>query len=128
MLLFPFQYNYVDFKFFPARDAGAEVKVFVREFSVLGPDAPVAVASSDGGATIASGAKEYLVSGLDIPQALKLLPGVIQDVLAVPGGDAGLVYYRLEAGRLGSKDLLTILLNTVGGDGQRNRLIVLLLF
>ena len=47
MLLFPFQYNYVDFKFFPARDAGAEVKVFVREFSVIGPDAAVTIAGGN---------------------------------------------------------------------------------
>ena len=81
MLLVPFQYNYVDFKFFPARDAGAEIKVCVLEFFVLGPDSPV---------TIAGGSEDRLISGLDVPQAQELLPGVIHDVLAVPSGDAGL--------------------------------------
>ena len=71
MLLAPFQYNYVDFKFFPARGTGAEVKVFVREFSVLGPDAPVTIAGGNSDATVAGSYEDHL----------------IHDVLAVPGGD-----------------------------------------
>ena len=74
MLLFPFQYNYVDFKFFPARDADAEVKAFVREFSVLGPDAPVTIAGGNSDAIVSGSYEDHL----------------IHDVLAVPGGDAGL--------------------------------------
>ena len=75
MLLFPFQYNYVDFKFSPARDAGAEVKVFV-----LGPDAPVTIAGGKSDATVAGSYEDRL----------------IHDVLAVPIGDAGLpVIYPL---------------------------------
>ena len=82
MLLFPFQYNYVDFKFFPARDAGAEVKVFVWEFSILGPDAPVTIAGGNSNATVAGSYEDRLISGLDVPQAPELLPGVIHDVLS----------------------------------------------
>ena len=74
MLLFPFQYNYVDFKFFPARDAGAEVKVFILEFSVLGQDAPVTISGGNSDATAAGSSEDHL----------------IHDVLAVPGGDAWL--------------------------------------
>ena len=90
MLLVPFQYNYVDFKFFPAMDAGAEVKVFVREFSVLGPDAPVTIAGGNSDSTVAGSYEDHLISGLDAPQAPELLPGVIYDVLVVPGGDVWL--------------------------------------
>ena len=77
MLLATFQYNYVDFKFFPDRDAGAEVKVFVREFSVLGPDAPVTIAGGNSDATVAGSYEDHL----------------IHDVLAVPGGDAGFLLF-----------------------------------
>ena len=96
MLLFLFQYNYVDFKFVPSRGAGAEVKVFVREFSVLGPDASVTIAGSNSDATVAGSYEDHLISRLDAPQAPELLPGAIHDVLAVPSGDAGLpVIYPL---------------------------------
>ena len=74
MLLVPFQYNHIDFKFFSARDACAEVKVFVREFSVLGPDAPVTITGGNSDATVAGSYEDRL----------------IHDVLAVPGGDAWL--------------------------------------
>ena len=90
MLLVPFQYNYVDFKFFPARDAGAEIKVCVLEFFVLGPDAPVTIAGGNSDAMVSGSSEDHLISGLDVPQAPELLPDVIHDVLAVPGGDAGL--------------------------------------
>ena len=67
MFLFPFQSSNVDFKFFPARYAGAEVQVCVREFSVLGPNAPVAVSGGNSGATVVGGAEDHLVPGADIP-------------------------------------------------------------
>ena len=74
MLLVPFQYNYVDFKFFPAMDAGAEVKVCVLEFFVLGPDAHVTIAGGNSDAMVSGSSEDHL----------------IHDVLAVLGGDAGL--------------------------------------
>ena len=46
---------------------------------------------------------------------------MIQDVLAVVGGDAGLVYYRLKAFAAEGKDLLTLHLDAAGGNGQMHR-------
>ena len=74
MLLVPFQYNYFSFKFFPARDACAEIKIFVREFFVLGPDAPITITGGNSDATVAGSYEDHL----------------IHDVLAVPGYDSGL--------------------------------------